>query len=410
MIFFIKILNKNRVANSSFLLLFLLLFQNQLESQILRIPFRYVQSFIIIEVKLENVIPVRLIFDTGAEHNLLFDKAHTDLISQAYLREIKILGSDLSVEIPALLTDTLRINIDGKLEKKTQFISLKESNYYLSQIIGERVDGILSAKIFSDKVFEIDYKKAQINIYENRPSDKKLSQYQECKIHVYKNKPYVFSDLSISNSDSVYNMNFLLDTGAGLGVLVYKDEQSTLQIPDKILPGRLGTGIGGIIEGYTSRSKFLHFCTTRYEDVVSNFQRVSGRFYETESKYKQGLIGNQILDNYKVIFDYATEKMYLKRSKEKTQYIYDRSGISIIAGGPYFDQYYVAHIVPGSPADLARIQVGDRVKGVNGIPVVFLSLNKIHKRLSKPNKQKISLKLSRNGKKIKRTVFLKDLI
>ncbi|MEO6190811.1 MAG: hypothetical protein ABIO44_11075, partial [Saprospiraceae bacterium] len=72
----------------------------------IKIPFKYVQSFIILDIKLENIIPLKLIFDTGAEYNLLFNRTYTDLIKDAYLREVKIMGSDLSVEIPALLTQS----------------------------------------------------------------------------------------------------------------------------------------------------------------------------------------------------------------------------------------------------------------------------------------------------------------
>ncbi|NOT36470.1 MAG: PDZ domain-containing protein [Saprospiraceae bacterium] len=382
----------------------------QTNSQTTKIPFRYVQSFIIIEVKLEGVIPLRLLFDTGAEHNLLFDRSATDLIKDVYLRDIKVLGSDLIQEIPAMLTDYMGISLENTLERKVQFIVLKEFNQHLSSVIGERIDGILSAKIFANKVFEIDYKKHRIIVYDNKPAHKKLSHYQECKINIYKNKPYVFSDLSLSNSDSVYNLNFLLDTGAGLALLIYKNEQTTLQIPEKGLPGKLGSGLGGVVEGYITRSKYLSFCKTRYDDVVSNFQEVSTIYSDKESRFKQGLIGNQILDHYSIIFDYSQEKMYLKRDKKIDNFRYDRSGLSLICSGVNFDQFYIAHIIPGSPADQSRILIGDQLLSVNRIPCSFLTLHGIQTMLCKESGKKIRLKLLRNGKRIVREVYLQNLL
>lgn len=403
-------MNKNYSIIAFFQWLVILLLPIESNCQRTRVPFRYVQSFIILDVKLEGVIPLKLIFDTGAEHNLLFDRTYTDIISNAYLREIKVLGSDLKHEIPALLTDTLDVGVESKINDRLQFIVLKEYNQHLSEIVGEKIDGIISAKIFSQNVFEIDYVKQRITIYKRKPGNNKLSEYQECKIQIYKNKPYVFSDISISNSDSVYNLNFLLDTGAGLALLIYKDEQSTLTIPEKVLPGKLGSGIGGIVEGYITRSKYLSFCKSRYENVVSNFQEISTAYSEKESKFKQGLIGNQILDHYSIIFDYSHEIMYLKRTGKSAAYRYDRSGISIICSGVDFDQFYIAHIIPGSPADQSRIMAGDKLISINGIPTAFLSLGGIQKTLSREPGKMVRLKLLRNGDKISRKLYLKDLL
>ncbi|MCC6814893.1 MAG: aspartyl protease family protein [Saprospiraceae bacterium] len=399
-----------RFYKTIFLLIVMSVFSLNAYSQVIRLPFRYVQSFIILEVKLEGILPLKLIFDTGAEYNLLFNRSHTDLILDSYLRDIKVLGSDLSREVEAILTDSLNINIEDKLKEKFQFIVLKESNTHLSEVIGERVDGILSAKFLKNKVFEIDYQRLRINIYNSKLSEKKLSKYQVCKINVHKDKPYVYSDLSLSNTDSVYHMNFLLDTGAGLAVLIYKDEQASLQIPDKFIPGKIGSGIGGVVEGYISRSKYLSFCKTKYEDVVSNFQKVSSTYYLQEKKYKQGIIGNQILDHYSIIFNYIDELIYLKRIKGKDHNRYDRSGLSIIAGGYNLDQYIVAHLIPGSPGDQAGIHVGDIISGINGISSEFYNLQKIQGMLSSKKRESVRLSLKRNGKKVKREIILHDIL
>ena len=49
---------------------------NAASNEPIKIPFRYIQSFILIDIKLEGVIPMTLLFDTGAEHNIFFDKIY----------------------------------------------------------------------------------------------------------------------------------------------------------------------------------------------------------------------------------------------------------------------------------------------------------------------------------------------
>ena len=44
------------------------------------IPFTYVNNFIILDVKIYGIIPLHLIFDTGAEHVIIFKRQYTNLI------------------------------------------------------------------------------------------------------------------------------------------------------------------------------------------------------------------------------------------------------------------------------------------------------------------------------------------
>lgn len=63
------------------------------------IPFRYIHNFIIVEARIYGIIPLQFIFDTGAEHIILFKREYTDLLQVPYDRRIPVLGSDMSREI-----------------------------------------------------------------------------------------------------------------------------------------------------------------------------------------------------------------------------------------------------------------------------------------------------------------------
>jgi C-terminal processing protease CtpA/Prc len=92
-------------------------------------------------------------------------------------------------------------------------------------------------------------------------------------------------------------------------------------------------------------------------------------------------------------------------------YLYDRSGLTIIATGTNFSQYLVQHVIDNSPAALAGIQKGDVITKVNGINVVFLSLEQLLKRFQAHEGTSVSLTVRReNGEMYKTSFRLKNLV
>ncbi|MEP7195165.1 MAG: PDZ domain-containing protein [Saprospiraceae bacterium] len=368
------------------------------------------QSFIILETKLESVIPLKLIFDTGAEHNLLFNRITTDVIQDAYQREVKILGSDLSKEVPALLTQPLNIQTNNNLHKQLQFIVLLEPIESINELIGEQIDGILSASFFMDYNFEINYKKQIITLRDKKPNKKKLNAFKACDISLVKNKPYIKSTLKISEGDSVYHLNLLLDTGAGLSLLLYKNAQSTLIIPKQLLPGKIGSGIGGLVNGYIARSKTFEMCDLVFDNIVTCYQEVNTIQSEKEALVKQGIIGNQVLEKFDVIFDYADLKIYFKQNSNHKTFEYDRSGLAIVSGDTDFSKFYVAQVIPNSPGEQAGFELGDRIISINHLSTNFMNLGSIQRKLSRNGQHTVTIKVERNGKTIKSKIKLVDLL
>src|SRR6187549_409439 len=68
------------------------------------IPFKYIHNFIVLDAKIFGNIPVQFIFDTGAEHVILFKREYTDILQIPYDKRIPVMGSDMSKEIFALIT------------------------------------------------------------------------------------------------------------------------------------------------------------------------------------------------------------------------------------------------------------------------------------------------------------------
>jgi hypothetical protein len=374
----------------------------------IRLPFRYVQSFIILDVQLEKFLPIKLIFDTGAEHTIIFEKNWTDIIANAYVRELKVIGSDLMQELPALLTAPLNLRFEGRHEFVSPLIVLKDNSTNISQVIGESVQGILSASIFNRYLIEIDYKNQWISLHPNGyiiPPD-----YKKTDIEIYKNKPYLRANINNKNNAS-QTLNLLLDTGASLSLLIYSDSSSVTSMPDKIIPGYLGSGLGGMLTGFVGKINRMGFDTFLLPGVITHFLKIQTPIARNEALYKNGLIGNQILDKFRIILDYQNQKLYLKPQKNYKQVLsYDKSGILIISGGSDLQKFYVAYVVPGTPAAEAGLMENDQIVKINGWPAGFFSLAKLSSMLQAKDGKKIKLTIKREGKRMKFSFLLKELI
>ncbi|MBK8451403.1 MAG: aspartyl protease family protein [Saprospiraceae bacterium] len=374
----------------------------------IRIPFRYVQSFIILDLQLEHLIPVKLIFDTGAEHTILFEKKWTDVFSNPYQREIKVIGSDLQQELPAWLTTPIAFYFGNIFSVSSPIIVLKENITNISQVIGEPIQGILSASVFKQFLIEIDYKNRFIILH--HPDAEPKNNYTKIKIQIYKNKPYLQTEVR-SNDTNSQVLNLLLDTGASLSLMMYTDSSSAVVVPDKIIPGYLGSGLGGVLSGFVGKIHSISFDSFLMPGVITHFLKLETKIAKNESLNKDGLIGNLLLDKFNIILDYKKELLYIKALKNYQKILnYDKSGMLLISGGKELESYYVAHIIPGTPAALAGIKEQDQILKVNRLPVSFLSLSSINSILQKEEGKKIRLTIRRNQKKLKFTFYLKSLI
>ncbi|MCC6844587.1 MAG: PDZ domain-containing protein [Saprospiraceae bacterium] len=376
----------------------------------IRIPFRYVQSFIILEVNLEGIIPLKLIFDTGAEHHLLFESKYTDIFKDIYSREVKVLGSDLQQEMNAWVTKPLNLFIEGMGDVSLPLLVLQKPVTGVSEIIGEEIHGILSAAHFKNYFIEINYSSHIILLHE-KLKEEKLKKYESCSMHLYRNKPYITVEMKTQEDNTAVKLNLLVDTGAGLSLLIYTGHQTNVTLPAQLVPGKLGSGIGGLINGYVGRTKSFDFCAFQFPELLTYFQELDTELMEREKDRKQGIIGNQILERFRVIFDYNHSVVYFKSIKNyNAQLRFDRSGITCLAGGPLLKNFYVSHLVDNSPAANAGIKEGDLILKLNSTGAEYLNLNTIQRRLSNKEGKRIRLKVLREGKKLEFTFTLKDLL
>lgn len=403
------------------LVLYLLPYQKVVNAQIIKdiyhketgqveIPFAYVNGFIVLDVVFQKIIPLKFIFDTGAENTILFKREYAEIMKIPYQKRIKIMGSDMSSEIYANICNGVFLQVTNLAAVQYNMIVLEEDYLYLEEYIGATVDGILGADFFKNMVVKIDYRRQVLTLIDPNYFKKDgLKKYQVFDIEVISRKPYLTCTTEV-NPGFPTPTRLLLDTGAGISAIFHHNSDSLLNLSNHIIKGNLGKGLGGNIEGFSGKIHSLRFGDLRFDNMIASFQSVDNVLINKDKLVKNGLIGNLILERFDVVIDFYHQKLYLKPYKNyNKEFEFDKSGLTFFAYGPKLRQYYIKFVIENSPAAEAGIQAGDIIMGIGKWSYKWYTLNKLNKIMSSKTGTKRKIRIKRNGEILVKEFVLRDL-
>ncbi len=375
------------------------------------IPFEYVNNFIILTVNFNGYLPLKFIFDTGAEHTILTKREISDLLHVPYEHEFRVTGSDLKTPLVAYLARRIRFEIPEKVSAPSEDILVLQDDYFsFEEYAGVDVHGILSAVMFSKYLIKINYERRMITLYDRETYKYRESDFTPVPLEVFRNKLYLNTQLEVV-PDSTAKVKLLIDTGAGLSMLLFTDTHPLVHPPARVLPSNIGMGLGGYIEGFTGRVHSVALGEFTQQGVVTYFQSLDTTLNLEYLNHRNGLVGNVILSHFLVVLDYQEGTMWLKPNRMyREAFIYDRSGLSIVASGSKFNEFVVQNVLPNSPAEEAGILRDDRIVSIRRTPSGFYSLSDIQFILKKKPGKKIRIVVKRDGKRLKKTIVLRELI
>jgi predicted aspartyl protease len=374
------------------------------------IPFERQDNFIIVKVLLQNILPLRFIVDTGAEHTILTKKELSSLLNIPYERSITLMGTDMRTQIIAHIARKVSLKLPNLTFEK-DILVLDDDYLHFDRFAGLDVHGVLGAEAFKGFVVKFDFVKQVMTVWDPsvfKPSDHR--KYDELPIEITRSKPYLTTKAQIQ-SDSNVILKLLVDTGASLSMLLHTYSTPGLTLPPQTIRGSIGTGLGGEIEGVVGRIRQVKIGTHQLNMPICNFQELLQLSDSNFINGRNGLVGSEILSRFNLIIDFGREKMYVQPNRFfKEAFIYDRSGISLITSGVDLKQFLVQDILENSPASEVGVQVGDEIIKMNWFPNRFYTLASMNDKLQSKIGKTIHLTLKRNGQKIKVKFKLRELI
>ncbi|HLF65234.1 MAG TPA: aspartyl protease family protein [Saprospiraceae bacterium] len=374
------------------------------------IAFQYANNFILVEVRLFGLLPMSFIFDTGAEHTILFKKEFADIFKTQYDLRVPIIGSDLSREIYALVARSVDIEVIGLDPVQRDILVLEEDYLTLDEITGRPIHGILGSSFFKNVVVQLDFRKQRLILHSPESFHPPSGAFHEYEITVRSGKPYLKSIVSLAGNTKL-DVILLIDTGAGLPLLLHNNTDPRLVLPEHYIRGKLGLGLGGFVEGHLGRIEALNLGVLTFPHILTSFQDLSHSVMQDSTRFRNGLIGTQLLTRFQVYIDYVNEKMYLRtQGNYNKKFKMDKSGLIIFAMGQNLNIYVVQDILANSPAADADIRQGDIIKKVQGLPASMYALDNLLHIFQRREGKSITLVIQRKQETLKKRFKLKELI
>jgi hypothetical protein len=277
-------------------------------------------------------------------------------------------GTCSEFKIPITATDTVITGIGGShkvsfLFDKTLYLpglQINHLNFHindyevLSSVYGEKVDGIIGYSFFSRYIVCINFDSSFVEVY----SPGKISYPKEgTTLHpAFTALPIVWMNIKDKRK---LGYNFYFDTGAGLCFLMseqFADDSAILLSRRRPvvtqaqgMAGKLQMRLTIIKEVKVGPYHFRQVPTYLYDD----------EFNVTSYPFTGGLLGNDLLRRFNMIFNYPKREIHLSPNSffnERFDYAYTGLGIYFTDG-----KIMVEDVIPGSPADKAKFKVGDEV-------------------------------------------------
>jgi hypothetical protein len=321
-------------------------------------------------------------------------------------------GSDLKTEMIAYLARNIKLQILNKdiFAPREDILVLQEDYFRFEEYAGIEVHGILAGRVFSKYIVKINYQRRIITLYERGAAKLKSEGFEATPIEVYRNKLYLSTTAQL-RADSTATVKLLLDTGAGLPLMLFTNTHPLIQPSANAIPSNIGMGLGGYLEGYVGRMPQLDLARFTQKNILTYYQAVDTSQDLGYLNGRNGLIGNSILNRFQIAIDYQGAMLWLKPTRRfQDVFVYDRSGINLIAAGPHLNYFSVLNVLPGSPADEAGIHAGDRLLRIGWMPAGVRSLSDLQAMLQKRPGKKVKIVLKRDGKVLKKWIVLRDLI
>ena len=267
------------------------------------------------------------------------------ILGIAGIRKVSFIYNQ-KLRLPGLTVDSLNFHIN---------------NYdILTQVYGEKIDGIVGYSLLSRYIFNINYDSSSISIFTNgRMKYPRGGWLYEPILRTLPVQTARIKDAVATNS------RFLFDIGAGLCMMLNKDfiEDSNFLDKKRVLYAKEAEGVGGKVDMHMTVIKEMRMGPYRFKNIpVFVFDDT---YNLTSYPYLSGIIGNDILRRFNLILNYAKREFYFMPNRHYQEgFDYAYSGIELY----YVDgEIILGDVAKASPAEVAGLQEGDVLIGINNL-------------------------------------------
>ncbi len=270
----------------------------------LTVPFKLDRNRVIIPTIVNDSKPLNLILDTGMRFDgvYLFHKELVDEIDTSGAIEVQVGGAGAGEASTAIMIETGRVKF-GEVEIDSQRVLISRSAH--TQIFP--TDGVIGWDFFGHYTVEIDYDQSIISLHDTleTPHD---STWRMIPITLKKDIPFIDCVLEVVDGEQV-PVSLYIDLASGNALELLTGPNQKFTLPDSLTDNYLGTGLSGDIYGQKGRVKKLSIASFDLHNVLTAFAPAKVR---SKQEGADGILGNDCIRRFNVIFDYTHSRLYLK--------------------------------------------------------------------------------------------------
>ena len=325
------------------------------------VPFSY-RRHICFDMVLRDSFPARMIFDTGA-NNLLLDSAFYDshFASNGNLRKAMLGGAGNGMEMANIDASGWSYKVGGKSHHEQMAVVMN-----LRKIVGNDTDGLFGLPFMLGERVEFNYADGYMRFLANEEEIAGDFVRIDCK-WLGDKKERMILPLSVTFANGyTFNGDFLLDTGMP-GTLSLNSTTAGKLKANGVFDGggKFVYTVGGIGGSAVQNDVCASRITVGGHAI--NDVRISwseNRKGSLADERYAGLVGNELLERFDVIMDFAHWTIYLRPNRNFSAPQPNYFGIAFT---PMADHWVVNGLLEGGNAEKAGLRRGDRVEEINGI-------------------------------------------
>jgi hypothetical protein len=352
---------------------------------------------VIVEATLNGQGPFAFILDTGG-HDILTPEAVAALgLKPVGAGESGGSGAGTVSEQYARVD---RMQIGGMTMTNQPFTVIALQYGFVDRGARPPLAGILGLPLFERFAMQLNYREKTLTF-------ESLSGYQHRGGGVA--IPIFFSDdmpLLVAKIDGLSG-DVGLDTGNSGTLLIQGIWADRHGLKQRLMSGfpTLGFGMGGASSSWSSRADF-EIAGRRFERIIAYYAPdTKGAF---SSRTESGNLGNEILANFTLDFDYGHGQIWFEPVPSPGQRPFDRAGFTALKERA--EAFKVVAVAVGTPAAAAGLKVNDEIVAFDGTPAKQLSIWDSGRATRQLPNTKLTLSILRAGRPQTVVLILKELL
>ncbi len=343
------------------------------------IPFRLIDNHIILPVSINGSEPLNFVLDSGAGANVIMDSPATRALRLEMRGGFPVSGTGTGPDPMAHIvpgTDLLlgELTLEGQSMihlplDAVPFFDSPDDVYF---------DGVIGAPFFSRFVVEIDYDLGMVSFSEPSLAEPRIAaldtRWQALPLQIESGVPYATAQFDAGQGHAIA-VKLLVDTGFRGSLSLTPATHGDLEEPRSYFQ-TVSEGLSGDVVIHVALSKSLTLANHRLDLLPVGYAIAGGESADDSN----GLLGNELLQQFNLVFDYGNKRMFLSPNRNfGTAITADRSGLQLrphAAGG------IVRRIAVGSAGEASSLQIGDIITSFDDTPVDHASISALKRALA----------------------------